>query len=199
MDSQYGTERVLKHKRSMQEIFELSKNTEKLLAITLYDGDFWCGYILDYNDNLIIIQHYTDYGKSDGIIIENIHRIESIEYDDDYCNSLEYLIHNHYELDYEEEVSINTGLEDTWQFEALGPNLNRKDRLIRLQLDSDTHLRGLLTRLEEDSLELHLIGKEGQDQGKIFVKTTDINSIRINDLEGRKRLLLYNWKNGLID
>lgn len=184
----------------MQEIFELSKKSEKLIAITLYnDNGFWCGYILDYNDNLIIIQHYTKYGKSDGIIIESIHNIESIEYDDDYCNSLEYLINNHYELDYEEEVFINTGYEEAWQFEVLKPNLQRKDRLIRLQLDSDAYLSGLLNKLNEECLEMQLVGKEGQDDGNIIIKTADINSIRVNDLEGRKRLLLYNWKKGLID
>lgn len=184
----------------MQEIFELSKNTEKLLAITLYnDSGFWCGYVLDYNEDLVLIQHYTKYGKSDGVIVEYVHNIESIEYDDDYCKSLEYLIHNHFELDYEEEVQIKLGIEESWQAEVLKPNVKRKDRLLRLQLSNDTFLSGLLQKIDDETLELHLIGKEGQDDGKILLKINDINSIRINDLEGRKRLLLFNWKNGLID
>jgi hypothetical protein len=184
----------------MEKLFELSKNTEKLLAITLYnDSGFWCGYVLDYNEDLVVIQHYTKYGKSDGIIVENVHNIESIEYDDDYCKSLEYLIHNHFELDYEEEVSLNIGLSEFWQLEVLKPHLLRKDRLIRVQINNDTILSGLLEKLDEETLELQLIGKEGQDDGKIMLKTGDIDAVRVNDLEGRKRLLLHNWKNGLID
>jgi hypothetical protein len=184
----------------MKKIFELSKSTEKLLAITLYnDSGFWCGYVLDYNEDLVVIQHYTKYGKSDGIVVEEVHNIESIEYDDDYCNSLEYLIHNHFDLDYEEEVSVSFGLLENWQLEVLKPNLLRKDRLIRVQINNDTFLSGLLEKINEETLELKLIGKEGQDDGKIILKTSDINAVRVNDLEGRKRLLLYNWKNGIID
>jgi hypothetical protein len=42
-------------------ILERSKHNKELLGLWKYNDDdgFWCGYVIDYNETLVKIQHYT--------------------------------------------------------------------------------------------------------------------------------------------
>jgi len=53
---------------------------------------------------------------------------------------------------------------------------------------------GFVHKLTENKLIIKPIGKLGEDEGLSLYKLSDINSIQPDDLECRKRLLLYKWK-----
>ncbi|MCP4177324.1 MAG: hypothetical protein GY756_06125 [bacterium] len=66
--------------------------------------------------------------------------------------------------------------------------------LVRIQVNRDSYYCGLVDWVNKGNIVLNAVGKEGQDMGKSVYKIDDINSIRINDMESRKRLLLYKWR-----
>lgn len=180
----------------MIDILEKSKNQKKFIGIWLYnDGDgFYSGTVKDYTEDFIILQHYTKYGKPDGLIVEKIENIESIDFDDDYSKAMEYLIQNSSLIDLDTNIDLKITNPDTWQKDILDQQTGRKDRIVRIQVNNDNYYSGFVLSCDDNSLILALIGNEGQDEGKSIYKIEDITSIRVNDIENRKKLLLYNWR-----
>jgi hypothetical protein len=183
-------------KKIINEIFESSKKEKSLLGIWTYDdGDgFWSGYVIDYNEDFVQLQHYTQYGKPDGSIIEKIDNIESIDYNDDYANSLQYIIDNTIELDKEDEIIQSLPSKENWQFKYLSEHLNKDNRVVRITLKEDVTYCGFVTKIDQETVVMNLIGKLGEDQGYSMFKLVDISCVRINDIENRKRLLLSRRK-----
>lgn len=180
----------------IKEIFEKSKLTKNLIGIWTYtdiDG-FWSGYVTDYNDDFVQIRHFTKYGKSDGTIIERIDNIESIDFEDDYAKSLKYLIDNTIDLDKEEELHQELPIGENWQFKYLNQHIGKTDRIIRITVKDDITYSGFIKKLDKESLVLHILGKLGEDEGFSMFKLNDISCVRVNDIENRKRLMLFNWK-----
>lgn len=180
----------------MIDILEKSKKDKKFIGIWLYnDNDaFWSGIVKDCTDDFVILQHYTKYGKPDGLIIEKIENIESIDFDDDYSRAMEYLIENSTLIDIDAEIRITINNPETWQKDILDDQIGKRERIVRVQINNDNYYSGFVEWCDDDNLILTLVGKEGQDEGKSVYKIEDINSIRVNDIENRKKLLLYNWR-----
>ena len=180
----------------IKEIFENSKKTKSLIGIWTYSDDsgFWSGYVKSYNEEFVQIHHYTKYGKSDGTIIEKISNIESIDYEDDYAKCLRFLIEKSNELDLEKELDQPLPNEKKWQFEYLNNHTKLTDRIVRITVKDDITYSGFVNKIDSDNIVLQLIGKLGEDEGFSMYKLEDISCIRINDIENRKRLMLFNWK-----
>ena len=180
------------------DILNKSKNEKKFIGIWLYGDDegFWSGYVKDYNEDLVILQHYSKYGKPDGVIIEEIENIESIDFDDDYSKAMEYIIDHADELDYESEINLKIKHPDQWQKEILDDQIGKKDRIVRIEVNQENTCSGLVEWSDNNNVVIHRIGKEGQDEGRSLFKIEDISSIRINDIENRKKLMLFNWRLG---
>lgn len=178
------------------DILEKSKTENKLIAVQLYGGDegFWCGYVKSYSDEIVIIQHFTKYGKSDGVIAEKIVNIESIDFEDDYSQSMEHIIEHAHEIDFENEITVEIERPDQWQKEMLEANIGSKERIVRVQLNHGNQYSGFVDWCDDENLILGQIDIEGRSGGKTICKIEDITSIRINDIESRKRLLLFNWR-----
>jgi hypothetical protein len=41
---------------------------------------------------------------------------------------------------------------------------------------------------------LHCVGKNGEDLGNAIFKVEDVTEVRVNDIDDRRRLLLFNWR-----
>jgi len=184
------------NKDLINEILEKSKSTKSLICIWVYSDDdgFWSGYVTDYNDEYVQIKHYTKYGKPDGIIIEQISNIETIDFEDDYSKCLRYLIDNSDRLDEEDELNYDIPSKENWQFEFLNDFIGNTDRIFRITILEDNNHSGFVSKISEESVVFQLIGKLGEDEGFSVFKLSDISRIRLNDIENRKKLLLYNWK-----
>jgi len=126
----------------LYKILEESKNNNKLISLSLYgDVGFWCGVVLDYNEEFIELKHYTKYGDIDGIAIERISDIERIDIEDDHLKAIAILIKKNEQINKVEFKSrIFDELDkDNWQFICLKPYEKDKDVLASIQVSSDNY------------------------------------------------------------
>ncbi len=110
----------------IKDILRRSKEEKKFIGIWLYNDDdgFWSGYVKDFDEEFVFLRHFTKYGKPDGIIVEQIENIESIDFDDDYSNAMEYLIANSEKIDKEPEIELSINDHENWQYEILEQQLS---------------------------------------------------------------------------
>jgi hypothetical protein len=105
----------------LSKILEQSKLNKELLGLWKYNDDegFWLGHIVDFNENLITIQHFTNYGKKDGLIIVQYQDIKSVDFNDDYSKAMQCVIDYSEQLDKEDETILSINDYESWQFEIL--------------------------------------------------------------------------------
>ena len=60
-----------------------SKENDRFLCLYEYSDDdkFWFGKVIDFNEEIIIFQHYTKFGKKEGKIILRRSMISEIDFD----------------------------------------------------------------------------------------------------------------------
>jgi len=179
----------------LNEILLESKEKKKIIGIRIYDkGDsIYAGYILDFNDDVVQIRHFTEYGKDDGIVFEKIENIENIEIDDDYYDSLHYLVQINKEIEKSNINDIKYNLTGNWQFDTLRQFVG-KEIIVVVENYKSEKICGFIHQVTENELLINPIGKLGLDEGLSLYKLKDISSIQPDDLECRKRLFLYKWK-----
>ncbi|WP_234111304.1 hypothetical protein [Chryseobacterium sp. R2A-55] len=172
-----------------------SKEDKSFLSIWTYNDDekFWFGKILDFNDELVIIQHYTKYGKKDGIIVTKISEIISIDLEDDYSKAMSYIIENSEELANETEFNFNYFDNGNWKTILLNQLNNRKDIITSIEINDD-YFSGFIIEVDSESFIIKCIGSLGEDEGNALYKIEDLTGFKINDIDNRKRLMLFNWR-----
>src|SRR5690606_1647155 len=104
-----------------EEILSKSKNEKEIIGIWQYGDDigFLSGYVIDFNEDLVVFQHYTQYGKTDGIITLQIAGIQSIDLKDDYAKAMECLIEYSTILEKEPEFKPLLNKTENWQSELI--------------------------------------------------------------------------------
>ncbi len=177
------------------DILEKSKENKEIIGIWKYNDDdgFWAGYVKDYNEELVTIQHFTKYGKSDGIIIERIENIKSVDFDDDYAKAMQCLIDYSTELDKDVLFEVDLNDNEDWQMGILN-QLVGSQHVIRLEINGSDYFAGFITQISELDFVLHCIGKMGEDEGTVIYRLEDVTSVRVNDIENRKREMLFKWR-----
>lgn len=182
------------------DMLEKSKKEQQIIGIRKYgDGDaFWSGYVIDFNEELIQLQHFTKYGKPDGIIIELVSTIESIDFDDDYSKAMKYIIENNSLLDKQSNQTLKLNDSEDWQLETLQQLEGNKDVLVSVEMNNEQYYTGFLLVVSETDFVMNCIGKMGENEDKVIYRIEDVTAIRINDMDDRKRKMLYDWrKNGM--
>ena len=178
----------------LEEIFEDSKKNQTLIGIHLYgESGFWCGYVDDYNEEFIQLKHFNKYGDSDGVLVERVSQIESIDIEDDYLKALKLTIEKNQEL---RNDTLKTRIfeeldEDNWQFVCLKPYENDRNVLVGIQINNSSFYRGFVLKIDDLYLKFEIIGNAGESEGSSLFHVDDVNAIKINDLECRRRLILY--------
>lgn len=177
-------------------ILERSKLNKELLGLWKYNEEdsFWCGYIIDYNETLIKIQHYTKYGKPDGIIIAQLANIKSVDFDDDYAKAMQVVIDYADEIEKETNFYINLSENDNWDFEIIKKLEGNFDILSSIEISNSDYFSGFITEVTETDFIIRCVGKMGEDEGSVIYKIEDITGFKINDIDNRKRCLLYKWR-----
>lgn len=178
------------------DIFEKSKNTKEILTFTKYNDDetFWCGYVVDYSEEYVSIQHYTKYGKNDGIIIHPISNFQQIDYNDDYCKAMQCVVDYSDQIDKINKIDIAFGLNENFYLNILKQFLGETNIVISVQINNDMFFTGYILEVSEEDFSMISIGKMGEDLGISILKVEDISSIQIDDIDNRKRNLLYKWR-----
>lgn len=178
------------------DILQKSKDNKEIIGIWKYNDEdsFWVGYVKDFNEELVVIQHYTKYGKLDGIIIERIAEIKSIDFNDDYTKSLKYIIENSALLENDNDFNLKLNDSEDWQLEVLKQTEGNKDLMVSVEINGSDYYSGFVLIVSETDFILNMVGKFGEDEGRTIFKIEDVTSFRVNDLDDRKRKLLYNWR-----
>jgi hypothetical protein len=181
------------------DLLEQSKVNKELIAIWNYssDDDFFCGYVLDFDEEVLSLKHFTRFGKLDGIIIQKISEIKSIDFNNDYCAAMQCVIDYSEQLEKEVYSEKEVVLGDNWIIETLGNYLGKRDAIISIEINNREFYTGFLKKLSETDLLLNNIGKMGENEGDGVYKLGDISSLRVEDIDNRKRLLLYNWRQSI--
>jgi len=178
----------------LYKILEDSKKNNKLISLSLYgDVGYWCGVIQDYNENFVELKHYTKYGDIDGIAIERISDIERIDIEDDHLKAMAILIEKNSKI---KQIEFKSRVfdeleEDNWQYISLKPYEKDKNVLVSIQVSDDNFYKGFVIEVDSNFMKFEIIDTDGISEGKCLFKLQDINSIKLNDFECRKRLLIY--------
>ena len=179
------------------EILEDSKANKKIIGIWQYNDSegFIAGYVKDLNKTFFTFQHLTKFGRLDGIIIDKIETIQSIDFDDDYSKSLQYIFENSSQLDIEKEIEIKLSEKDDWQIEILKQYKGNTEKLISLEINEDEYFTGYVEKISKTDIVFHCIGKLGEDEGTVIYRNEDITAFKLNDIDNRKRKMLFDWRN----
>jgi hypothetical protein len=180
------------------EILECSKLHSEIIALWTYkDSDgFWCGYILDYNDTVVKIQHYTKYGKKDGIVIAQLSDIKSIDFNDDYAKAMQFVIDNSEEIYKESEVKLVLHNDEDWQLSILKQLEANYNTVSCIEINNSENYCGYIEKVSDYEFIIKCIGKLGEDEGSTVYSISDITGFYLDDIENRKRNMLYKWRNG---
>lgn len=175
---------------------EKSKQNKELLSFTVYgdDSKFWCGYVVDYSKDFVAIQHFTKFGKKDGIIVHPIDNFERIDFNDDYVKAMECVI------DYSDQIykpnTMNLGFSQSENFyrSVLIQLTGNKDVIASFEISNDDYYSGYIIEVSDIDFAINCVGKSGEDLGMSLFKIEDITSIQLDDVDNRRRNILFKWR-----
>jgi hypothetical protein len=173
-----------------------SKKTRTLIGLHRIGNpdDFTVGYVVDYNDSFVVIQHVTKYGVEDGLHIEKLAKLEKIETDEDYIKSCQILLKNQNLLPKQSMKKVKFNFSEAWQYDLLNNN-SYKGELIAFELDGENLFNfGYLVDYDEVNILMHLVSESGISQGTNVYHLEDIISFGFDTMQCRKRKTLFNLK-----
>ena len=133
-----------------------SKENDKFLCLYEYSDDdkFWFGKVIDFNEEIIIFQHYTKFGKKEGKIVLRRSMISEIDFDNKYSKTMAYVISHRYEIDRKTEIPINCEDTENWRKSFLEQVKNRTDFLTSVKVNGSFY-SGFVKETDEDFFMLH--------------------------------------------
>lgn len=176
----------------MDSLLEKSKQEKELLSFYIYGDDkFWCGYIIDYSEEFLVIQHFTKYGENDGIIIHPKNQIERIDFNDDYIKSMKYIIENKDIIRKSNEINIVYTKNENYILNVLKQLSGNNDVIVSFQISNKDFYTGYILEFSDVDFTLNCIGQDGDALGMVLLKIEDVTNIDLDDLDNRKRNVLY--------
>lgn len=179
-------------------LLERSKLTKELLAFWEYGNTegFSAGYVIDYNETLVLIQHYSKYGMKDGILIWPIDKIQNIDFENDYLACLQFMVEKAKDQS-GISLSLNLPNHDEWQFDLLVQLEGNRNFMTSTEINGGTFFTGFIQDVSEEDFVISGVSQIGNEEGKSHYKVNEITAFQFNDLDNQKRLALYNWKNAI--
>lgn len=181
----------------IQDILQHSKKSRKLIGFNFYgtSAGFYCGYVLDYTDKFLIIQHFTKIGVHDGILVKKISDIKYFETETDYLKGINYLIENQKEILTQTYTYKKDKYEDNTFTKIFENFIGNKEFIVKFELNDEEIYYGFLEWCDENSFSIINIDNSGIVIGKAIFKFEDIKLYQIDEIECRKRVLLYKNNN----
>ncbi|MCF6141604.1 hypothetical protein L1S34_09935 [Flavobacterium sp. K77] len=184
----------------MQSIFERSRDTKEIISIWQYNSDkgSLVGYITEISEEYIGFRHFTRFGKADGIIFIKVGNIKSVDFNDDYTKVMECLIEYSNIIDQPSLFNLNLQLSDYWQHQAISQLFAAADQIASYEINGNEYFTGFVHSYSEEDFILRCIAKNGEDLGTSLFKIEDVTEIRVNDIDDRRRLVLYKWRKAIL-
>ena len=179
------------------DIIENSKNKRTLIGFNFYSSrnGFYCGFVLDYTDDFVVIQHFTRFGFYDGLLAHKLSDIQYYETDTVYLNGIQLLINNNRKI-VEQTYRLKNDKTRTTSFTNLFESfIADKNYLVKFELTDEEVYFGFVEWCDDYCFSIINIDSDGLVIGKAVFKFEDLKLYWIDDLECRKRKLLYDSKN----
>ncbi len=179
-------------------ILQKSKENKEIICIWRYDNDdeFWLGYVIDFNEELLTLQNFTRYGKPNGITVEKIEDIKCIDFDDDYSRVMECIIDYAETLEKDDTFTPDISLTSDWKQIVIKQLYNQGKQVAHFEFeDEEISFYGYVVAVSNYDFIIQSIGETGLNTGKIIYRMEDVLNIHINDIESRRREMLYKWRN----
>ncbi len=179
------------------DILEKSKETRELIGFNYYGSDngFYCGFVIGYNEDFVIIQHYSKFGMNDGILVHKLADIKYYETETDYLRGIQRLVDSPGEM-LKQTFKPKPNEEHMESFISLFESfIGNKDYLLKIEMNDEEIYFGLLEWCDEENFSIKNIDSDGTITGKIIFKFEDLRLYWIDDQECRKRKILFNSKN----
>ena len=183
-------------KSILNTILNKSKDNKELVTLWQYDSDksSYVGYVLETSKEHLTFKHYTSFGKCDGLIVIRIANIKTVDFNDDYTRVMECVIQYSSIFDEPSDFELNIGFTENWQYDSLQKLAQSKNQVASFEINGGDYYTGFVSEISDEDFILKCIGNNGEDHGTAVYKIEDITEIKINDLDNRRRLLLYNWR-----
>lgn len=171
-----------------------SKEKGQFLSIYEYSDDdkFWFGKVVDFNEEIVVLQHYTKFGKQDGKLVLKRSYIKEINFDDDYERAMRYVIEHSCKIDEPKEIILNFN-ENNWQKSVLSQAKMTKDLIVSIEIENNRY-SGIVLDIEDEHFILQCIGNNGEDEGKSMFRILDVERVSCDDKNDRRKFLLYEWR-----
>ena len=180
----------------IESILQESKNKKSLIGLNYYGATgFYCGYVLEFNDQFMIIQHFSKFGMPDGLLVHKIADIKYFEKDTEYLKGIQLLISTG-DLVQKQKYSLPNNKEINEGFLNLFESfIGNKQHLIKFELNDEEIYFGFIEWCDEENFSIIQIDIDGLILGKAIFRLEDIKCYWIDDLECRKRKMIYQSKN----
>lgn len=178
----------------LQNQIKIAKEQRKLMSFVEYGSDtnFFCGYVLDFTSEMITIKHITKFGKDDGLIVQPLSAFVRIDFDDDYALAMEHIVENSDKIYISSNHNIDYSNSD-YYVNIFKYFCGNSDVILSFEIDNDFN-SGYLVDYSETEFSIHSVGKDGEDLGMSIFKIEDITSVQIDDVDNRRRHLLFQWR-----
>jgi hypothetical protein len=191
----YGKQFItLEFVQMIENILQESKDKKSLIGLNYYRGEgFYCGYVLDFNDEFVVIQHFSKFGIPDGLLVHKIADIKYFEKETEYLKGIKLLLRNSIQ---KQTYSLPDNKELTEGFLSLFQSfIGNKEYLIKFELNDGEIYFGFVEWCDEENFSIIQVDIDGL-LGKAIFRLEDIKAYWIDDLESRKRKIIYQSKNG---
>lgn len=177
------------------EILYKSKTEKEIIGIWQYGDDdgFLSGYVIDFNEDLVLFQHYTKYGKTDGIITLQIDSIQSIDNNDDYARAMECLIEYSSILEKQPDFQPLLNTSEEWQFDLINQLVENSEVLVSIEINGE-YFSGYIQKATDTDFLMNCVGKMGEDEGNVAYRIEDVTEFKLHDWDDRKKDLLFKWR-----
>jgi hypothetical protein len=101
-------------------------------------------------------------------------------------------------IDKSPDFRIDLNQSDFWQFNAVIQLSKAKDQIASFEINGNEFFTGFVKETSEEDFILNCVAKNGEDLGTSLFRIEDITEIRVNDLDDRRKLLLYKWRKAIL-
>lgn len=141
--------------------------------------------MLSFNDKYIQIQHYTEYGDPDGIVIESRDNIEGIDSRYKYARAIEFLHMSKFK-NTQLDRALTISQTNTWKYKLLS-KFKGKDNVLALKHEDQNTYYGKINDIDKEFIKIETVGSIGELEGFYTMRIRDLLSLHINSVEGTKR------------
>ena len=106
---------------------------------------------------------------------------------------MQYVINNNAALDANKNGVLPLNSIGNWKVQILNEYKGDKSAILDIEVDGSWYM-GFVNEVDDSFFSFTELNRNGEVLDTSIYKLSDVSNIHINELEGRKRLLLYNWR-----